>query len=281
MSDKYSEAAGTFPRIDRIIWLIFFIVAALPIMFPIGLPLDITEVTRDYYATIEDIPEAGVVLYSFDSGMGAFAEMGPADIGTITHLTRVIKSNGIKVIFATTAGPEGQVALNVILTQYVDMSGLVYGEDYLNLGLIPGYESTLAALAEDLHKIAPTDVEGTRLTDIPWIANVRGAENYDIFIFSTATSPDPYPRQWAQYDKPILAVVQAATASWIRPYHEAGMITAYLPGQRGGAEYEVLLGAPGLGCSYMDAQSLTHVYAIVLILVVNIQWYLKRKGDET
>ena len=280
MSEKYSEASGVFPFWDRIIWLIYFILIAIPMIYPLGLPLDISDVTKDYYNNIEDLPSGGVVLYSIDSGMGAFAEMGPADIATVKHLFRTAREKDVKVIFVTTSGPDGQVELDVILTQHVDTSGLVYGEDYINLGWIPGYESTLAALAEDLYGIAPTDVEGTPLSSFPWLSDIRGANDYDMFVFSTATSPDPYPRQWEKYGKPILSVCQAATASWIRPYHERGMITAYLPGQRGGAEYELLIKSPGLGASYMDAQSNAHIYAIVLIIIVNIHYIFVARKEE-
>ena len=51
---------------------------------------------------------------------------------------------------------------------------------------------------------------------------------------------------------------------------------AYLNGQRGGAEYEKLLMQPGMGTSFIDAQSMIHLYIVAMIAVVSI-WSIGRR----
>jgi hypothetical protein len=83
-------------------------------------------------------------------------------------------------------------------------------------------------------------------------------------------------RQWAPLKKPILLNIIAISVPLCMPYVEKGMVTAYLNGQRGGAEYEKLLRQPGMGTSFIDAQSMIHLYIVAMIAVVFV-WSLSRR----
>jgi len=52
------------------------------------------------------------------------------------------------------------------------------------------------------------------------------------------------------------------------PYYAAGTMTGYLNSVIAGAGYEKLIDQPGLGISLLDAQSTAHLFAVVLLIVV-------------
>jgi hypothetical protein len=54
-------------------------------------------------------------------------------------------------------------------------------------------------------------------------------------------------------------------------------MAAYLNSSKGGAEYEKLLGTPGMGMAFADDMSLAHIYAVVLIVVALAWFQLRRK----
>jgi len=87
---------------------------------------------------------------------------------------------------------------------------------------------------------------------------------------------DRFIRQWEPLKKPILLNMIAIGIPLCMPYIEKGMVTAYLNGQRGGAEYEKLLMQPGMGTSFIDAQSMIHLYIVAMILVVSF-WSVSRR----
>ena len=56
------------------------------------------------------------------------------------------------------------------------------------------------------------------------------------------------------------------------PYLQSGDLVGLLAGMSGAAQYEVLVDRPGLGLGGMDAQSISHLVIIALILIGNIAY---------
>ena len=61
----------------------------------------------------------------------------------------------------------------------------------------------------------------------------------------------------------------------------AGQIKGMLCGLPGAAEYEILLNRPGKTVKLMDAQSMGHLWIIVLVILGNIAYYAKVKSGNS
>jgi hypothetical protein len=81
---------------------------------------------------------------------------------------------------------------------------------------------------------------------------------------------------------PVIGQCMSGAVSFAAPYVETGQISGMINGQRGGAELELLSGFGGLGLAQMDGQTITHLYALSLLVVgLAVGAYVKlvRKED--
>jgi len=60
------------------------------------------------------------------------------------------------------------------------------------------------------------------------------------------------------------------------PYYEAGQLVGLSGGMKGSADYEQLVGAPGLATRGMDAQSFGHLLIISFIALGNVAYFMTR-----
>ncbi|RME21577.1 MAG: hypothetical protein D6800_11920, partial [Candidatus Zixiibacteriota bacterium] len=87
---------------------------------------------------------------------------------------------------------------------------------------------------------------------------------------------------WIEYGKSrygitVVAAVTAAMVTTYDPYLTSGQLTALVGGLRGAAEYEQLIGHGGAGLRGMTAQTASHLYVILLILIGNIIYLRSRR----
>lgn len=264
-------SAERLPVVDRLIFLLFTISIAIPFITPMVLPLPISPATRKVYTIIRDLKEGDVVIWFTDITLAGWAEAAPGDIVALNFILDQVREKGAKLIYATTYSGESMAVAERIFKEFLDFRGLKYGEDYVFLGWIPGYEAALAGLAKDIHATVKVDYYGTPLEEIPLMKRVRSIADIAWCGFSSSTSPDPYPRQLSA--KPIVANVLAATVGWLMPYVEKGLVAAYISGISGGAELEFLTGKIGLATKLVSAQSTAHFYAVILVVAANIYYF--------
>jgi hypothetical protein len=157
------------------------------------------------------------------------------------------------------------------------LEGLTYGEDYIDLGFIPGEEIACGAIVSDLHAVAATDYSGTSLDEFPMMDNIHNIDDYALMYFSLTTDIDRIPRQWGAVAKergiPILGTTLSASYTFGMPWIEQGLVTGLLNSGRGAAEYEQLASNlknnqnfMGTASVLMDVYSAIHIFAVLLIL---------------
>ena len=268
---------------DRAIFVIYLVLIAAPFISAVGLPLRVSSLTRSFRDTIESVPDGGVVLWVTDCGFSTWIEIGSGDVAVYKRLFQLAKERGIKIVFATTYGADGAVLSDRSIREDIIKGGLAeglkYGENWVQLGWLPGWESSLAALVRDIHEVAPTDYQGTPIGQLPMMENIRSVEDLDLLGWS-GYYVDEYARQWTGFGKPTIVNLSATTVAMAKPWFEKGLITAYLNGQRGCAEYETLTGFRGFATSAMDAQSLAHLLAIFLLIIPNLYYLTTRFGKR-
>jgi hypothetical protein len=231
------------------------------------------------YDTIDALPHGSKVLVSCEYGPSTKPEIHPMVLSVMRHLFK----NEHKV-YVTCLWPDGQFlasdALNLVAR---DEYGLTYGEDYVLLGFRPGNEAVVKGIVSDLRKLYTIDAKGTKITEIPMMEGVNRFEDFD-FLFS-ASAGYPGTIEWVQYavdptNVPMSTGTTSIQVNDVMPYVSAGQIQGILAGMPGAAEYEALIGVPGIGTSGMDAQSIAHLVIVLFIVLGNIGYFIERNRSK-
>ncbi|MCS5614310.1 MAG: hypothetical protein NZ771_00710 [Candidatus Marinimicrobia bacterium] len=264
-------------KIDRRwIFLVIGLAVLLPLFFPLGLPIRATNATQLVYDAVDDLEPNSKVLVSFEYGPSTKPEIHPMAIAILRHLF----TNNQKV-YVTCLWPDGQFMAEDALTEIAEQEfGLTYGEDYVLLGFRPGNEAVVKGLVSNLRKLYTTDARGTLVDQIPMMANVNRVKDFD-FIFS-ASAGYPGTIEWVQYAAdptgvPMSTGTTSIQVNDVMPYVQSGQVKGILAGMPGAAEYEALIGSPGIGTSGMDAQSIAHLVIVIFIVFGNITYFIETR----
>jgi hypothetical protein len=268
---------GTVDR--RWIFLIIGTVVIIPLFFPLGLPIRATATTQKVYDTIDALPHGSKVLVSCEYGPSTKPEIHPMTLAVMRHLFK----NNHKV-YVTCLWPDGQFLAEEALDQVGgEEYGLKYGEDYVLLGFRPGNEAVVKGIVSNLRKVYTIDSRGTKVTEIPMMDGIHRFEDFD-FLFS-ASAGYPGTIEWVQYavdptDVPMSTGTTSIQVNEVMPYVAAGQVNGILAGMPGAAEYEALIGVPGIGTSGMDAQSVAHLVIVLFIVLGNIGYFIERHRSK-
>jgi len=250
----------------RIIYCVLLIALAIPLLRPIGIPLAVNPKTRAIYNIIENLnPATDVVMLSLDYDPAGIAELHPQAIAVVTHLA----NRGIKWV-GVTFMPDGPMMMERVAS-FLEGKGLKYGTDFATLGYMPGGENAIRLFALDTLSI-PVDMRGNKTADLPVMKGITTAKDFAlIFQISGFQLYEAYVRQVADpmNVRYVLGLVTVSVPI-ATPFVNSGQIKGLLPGLRGAAEYEILIGAPGAAASMMDAQSMGHLVMIGFIVLGNV-----------
>jgi hypothetical protein len=268
---------GTVDR--RWIFLVIALVVIVPLFYPLGLPIRATATTQYVYDTIDALPHGSKVLVSCEYGPSTKPEIHPMVLSVMRHLFK-----NEHQVYVTCLWPDGQFlasyALNLVAR---DEYGLTYGEDYVLLGFRPGNEAVVKGIVSNLRKLYTIDAKGTKITEIPMMDGVNRFEDFD-FLFS-ASAGYPGTIEWVQYaadptNVPMSTGTTSIQVNEVMPYVASGQVQGILAGMPGAAEYEKLIGVPGIGTSGMDAQSIAHLVIVLFIVLGNIGYLIERNRSK-
>jgi ABC-type Fe3+ transport system substrate-binding protein len=117
---------------------------------------------------------------------------------------------------------------------------------------------------------------------------MKEVRNYDDIPLLIDLSGGPVPRTWvnyagARYGQEIAIGTTAVSAAEWYAFLQTGQFMGMLGGMKGAAEYEALLERNGLykgrkpASIGMDAQTISHVLIILLIVLGNVGFFVTRK----
>jgi len=263
---------------DRIIFLIYLVLIAVPFIAPVGLPLPISSESREFDNQFDQVPEGGSILWCSDIAFSLWTEIGSGEIAIYKRLFTLAQEKDIKLVFISTGAEAFTLSDRTIQNDIKPKGfadGLTYGEDFVQLGWIPGWESAMAATAVDIHNAFQNDWYGTPMDQLPIMDDLVALNDFDLVGWG-GYYVDEYARQWTGYNVPLIVNLSATTVSMAKPWFEQGLVNAYLNGQRGCAEFEVLTGYKGFATSAIDAQSIVHLYGVVILIVANVYYWWRR-----
>lgn len=266
-----------FENIDRRwVYLLSWLFVLFPLIFPLGLPVPINKESQQWFKAISDIPDGSTVVFAPMYGTSGMPELFPMTIATMHQLW----SKDVKVIVVS-FWAEGPLVFTQLLAQMDPASyGKVYGEDWINLGYIPGSEPAMRAFGDDMAKAVAKDyIQGKNLSEFPIMQTVNSANDIDLIISIETGTPGltEWLRQWNEpYKVPIVVGCIGVSAPGMAPFLQSGQLSALLPGLTSSAEYELLLNRKGLAIAGVDAVSMSHILVVILVVLGNIGYFVNR-----
>ena len=262
----------------RIIFLFVFLGVAVPLLVPLHLPIKPTPTVRAVYDEIERLAAEDrdrPVLLCFSFGASTQPEMTPMMRAVIRHLfSRHLKVAGMCL------WPEAVGLAQPIMDELAAEYGLQYGRDYAFLGYKPGASAVILNMGQSLASAFPFDTQNTPVDDLGCLAGVQSLRDFAfVFDFAAGDSIEfwwiPYGQE--KYRFPFAGGCTAVMAPDLYPFLQSRQMVGLLGGLAGAAEYETLIGAPGLATSGMEPQSVTHLIIVLFILFGNAVFFASRR----
>lgn len=271
----------------RWIFLMMLLAVALPVLIQLHFPETTTELSQAVFDQIEKLRPGDKVLISFDFDPGSQAELGPMATSLVHHCCE----KKLKIYFMALwpVGP-AIVEENIRKVILADYPGMVYGQDYVNLGYKSGYEGVIKVIVTDLRGLYRSDTRGTDVDQIPMCRDVANLQSMKLLISISAGYPGT--KEWVQYAvtpyPDQFELVSGCTGV------QAPQMFPYIPGQlpgllvaiKGAAEYEKLVNdkysGPKPDPKYLEAnrrmgpQLVAHLLMIGLIIVGNVLYFTQR-----
>jgi hypothetical protein len=261
----------------RIIFLLMAAAVTVPLIFPLNLGVEVTEEVQKVYDIVEALDDRSVVLFSFDYEADTMAELDPMSYAILRHCF----SKGSRVVVMTLYAGGVGLAENVLDDLSREL-GLTYGVEYAFMGYAPDPTAAMLSLGEDLARLFPTDHYGTPTDEVPALDGVKNYNDIEVVVSVTASAIGEYWGQYAKgrYGATVAVGSTAVQAVTMFPYYQAGLVAGFLGGLRGAAEYEKLISHPGAGAIGMDAQSISHLLIVLMIVLGNLGHVLTRWTGE-
>ena len=265
-----------FLKLDRrYIFILVAIGVIIPLIFPIGLPIDITDHVKNIYDAINSYPPGSYVIISLDYDPSTIPELNPMTYAIIRHCFK----RDLKVI-ALTLLPAGPGVAEIVTKECARLENKEYGTDYVFLGYKVGTDAVILGMGEDIRLPFPQDYYGTKIDDLPMMKNFKNYNDAKLVITVSGTRMPEYWVAYAyqRYHIKIASGVTAVMAADYYPYLQTGQMIGLIGGLKGAAEYEKLAGLPGKAFIGMDAQSIIHMLVIVFIILGNIAYFIVSWG---
>jgi hypothetical protein len=279
MTENERSLIDKLTYIDRrYIFVLQLALMVLVIYVPIGLPISVGQNTQDAFDAIDNLAPGSFIIFNGELSPTSEAELGPGTLAFMHHMYS-LDVKIIHVLFRAESAPGIHAWYD---SGQIDMHGKEYGVDYVFLGYVPGEETAMVAFEDDILGIISVDAYGNDLASMPIIQEFKGGFNGDLLVSTSGGYNEMrmYRTISVPNNIPAVAQLQGVHVPEYTPFYPDAGLVGYLSSQRGGAEYEKLVGKLGLGTQAMDAQSLIHLLAIAAIIMRNITYQIQKgKGD--
>ncbi|WP_139228212.1 hypothetical protein [Planctomicrobium piriforme] len=275
----------------RWIFLMMGLAVGVPILFDLQFPETATQMTKNVYDAIEELPRGSRVLMAWDYDPSTEGELGPM----ATEFTRHCCERGHKLYYLTLVpvGPQ-MIEKSIDTVIRTNFPAYTYGEDYVNLGYKSGYEGVIKVIVTNLRGLYTTDARGTNIDQIPMCKDVANIQDMDLVV--NVSGAYPGTKEWVQYavtpfpDKiRMVAGVTGVQAPLFYPYVPKQLI-GMLSAIKGAAEYETLVNKAYDGGvmdkKFMEAnrrmgpQLVAHLLMIGLIITGNWVYFMQRRLEK-
>ena len=261
----------------RIIFILVALAVIIPMLFPVNLPVLVSEPTQKLYDYIDGLPAESTIILAFDYGPSSLAELSPM----AKSLLRQCFDKDVRVI-AITLIPDGTTLASTLIQEIAEEKGAVDGEDYVFLGFRPGATQVILGMGSSIASVFESDYNGKATTEIPMMKNITNYNQIDLLIdlASSSTTESWIIYANVQYNLQVAAGVTGVIISQMYPYLQTGQLVGLISGILGAAEYEKLIDAPGKGLLWINIESFVHLLIVILVVIGNIIFFQQRQREE-
>ncbi|MBC8332543.1 MAG: zinc ribbon domain-containing protein [Anaerolineae bacterium] len=230
---------------------------------------------------IETLTPTDPVLIAFDYEPGTSGEMNAAAAAVVDHL--MLKGAYLSLVSTSPTGPAlAEHFIHTVVSQH----GYTSGNQYTNLGYIPGGAAGLLGFVQMTQHVTPLTFDGLDAWHTPALSQIQTLANYKLVV---VISDDPdIARSWIEQvqptlqNAPMIAIVSAQVEPILHPYAsgEKPQLKGLISGISGGAAYEQVIGKPNLARTYWDTLNYALMAAVVVLLIgsgVNLMTFFVKK----
>jgi hypothetical protein len=266
--------------------LIFPLVAgaiALGLVVHVKPPITPQEPVVAVYNYIQQLPKGSVVLLAVDFDPQALAELRPIAEAVLRHCLRQ-ELHVVGMTFGVLGAPLGYDIFRKV-TSEPEFRGKQVGVDYVYLGFKPGdMTQIITNMGENLLTAFPQDYQNRPTATMPLFQQVKSLKDVKYIIdLAAGGTPDTWiPFGSDKYKIPLAVGCTAVMGPDLYVRLNAHQINGLIAGLRGAADYETLLGTPGLGIGGMFAQSLIHLLIVAFVIASNVAflWRGRRRKQR-
>jgi len=261
----------------RVIYVGLLVVLFIPLYKPLGLPLPITRESKACFEFIGKLPADSVVLMINSTGPSVQAELYPQTLTMARHLM----DKKVKIVICSLA-VESPAYNTKLFERWAAEYKYENGKDYVILPYKAGGETAMAAIGRDIKSLYSTDDRNVPLSQLPLWSRINSVKDFACVIDISGGES----QRWmlghiqAPHKVPCIAAITAVILAVTQPYFSSGQLVGILSGLNGAAEYELQSKTPGPAAAGMDAQSLGHMWVVLLVVIGNIAYIASRSQSK-
>jgi hypothetical protein len=259
----------------RWIYLLLAVAVTIPAIFPFHVKVGVTSEVRAIYNFVQNLKPGDNILIAIDFDPSTLAELQPMTEAIMEQAF----DRGAHVI-VTALSQFGPAMAESIIENVARRAGKKRDVDYTFLGYKPYPGIVILSMGTDFRVPFPADYYGTKLDSIPMMRDIHNYKDVKAVISLAAGSVADMWIQYgnAKYGVPVALGVTGVMGSDYYPYLQSGQIFGLIPGVKGAAEYEQLVGRPGLGSRGMPYQVVSHLVILVFMVITNIGYVAQRRA---
>jgi hypothetical protein len=262
-------------QIDRRwVYLAIGLAVIIPAIKSFDVPVAVSPEVKRIYDFVDEM-EAGEYLFvCVDYDPSSMAELNPMAVAIVNQAFE----KDIKIVFVTLS-QFGPGLVEQITSELAANHEKVNGEDYVFLGYRPYPAIVILAMGVDFRVPFPQDYYGTPLDSLPVMNGIKNFDDVKGVIEITSGNTAEF---WliygnGRYGFPLAIGITGVMSANYYQYLSSGQLFGIIPGVKGAAEYEELVGYPGEGKAQMAYQVIAHAVIIVFIIISNVAFFATRK----
>jgi hypothetical protein len=277
-----AESTSLGERLENLPLGIFFLLIVASMAYisvnPLGLPVPVTQQTRDTHAAVDRLNAGDIILVDQGYASGTIAVHEPGLVVVFKHAMSV----GAKIVLVSSATEGPQLFDRALLKIKPETKGYEYGKDYIHLGYFAGGEPAYAGIIADITSIFTVDYKNTPVDQLEIWSELSAPTHEKVGLVYVQSAGGDVCEGWirqsaVRYDIPMIQQPLEMMVPTILPYYPVNC-QGVLNGGIGAAEYESFGGFPGEAVKLSDMLSVAHLVILVFLILGNIGWYMRPRG---
>jgi len=262
-------------QIDRRwVYLAIGLAVIIPSIKSFDVPVTVSPEVKRIYDFVDSLQAGDYVFICVDYDPSSMAELNPMAVAIVNQA--FVKD--LKAIFVTLS-QFGPGLVEQITSQLAANHNKINGVDYAFLGYRPYPAITILAMGVDFSVPFPQDYYGTPLDSLPVMNGIKNFDDVKGVIEITSGNTADF---WliygnGRYGFPLAIGITGVMSANYYQYLSSGQLFGIIPGVKGAAEYEELVGFPGEGKAQMAYQVIAHSVIIIFIIISNVAYFATRK----